>query len=88
MSNCEAEIHAAVTAVKDTVDIKRLLRDLGLIKDDRPFEIAEDNTSCIAQANSGIKHLRNAKPYEVSLRFLQQRVADKKVKFKYCPTDR
>ena len=32
-STCEAEIHAAVLAVKDAVHIKRLLKDLELIKD-------------------------------------------------------
>ena len=87
MSTCEAEIHAAVLAVKDAVHIKRLLKDLELIKDDRPLEIAEDNAACIAQANTGIKHVRNAKHYEVRLRFLQQKVVDKEVEFKYCPTN-
>ena len=58
-----------------------------MIKDDRPLDIAEDNAACIAQANSGIKHVRDAKHYEVRLRFLQQKVVDKEVKFKYCPTN-
>ena len=64
-STCEAEIHAAVLAVKDAVHIKRLLKDLELIKDAQPMEIAEVNKAWVAQANSGIKHVRNAKHYEV-----------------------
>ena len=53
----------------------------------QPLQIAEDNSACIAQANSGLKHVRNAKRYEVMLRFLQQLVVDKDVEFVYCPTD-
>ena len=87
ISTCEAEIHAAVFAAKGTVHTKRLLKGLELIKDDRPLEIAEDNAACIAQANSGIKHVRNANDYEVRLRFLQQKVVDKEVEFKYFPTN-
>ena len=52
------------------------------------MEIAEDNAACIAQAISGIKHVRNAKHYELRLRFLQQKVVDKEVEFKYCLSDR
>ena len=88
MSTCEAEIYAAVLAVKDAAHIKRLLKDLELIKDDGPVEIAEDNAACIAQENSRIKHVRNAKHYKVRLRFLQQKVVDKEVEVKYCPSDR
>ena len=86
-STCEAEIHAAVIAVKDAIHIKRMLQDLELYPGDRPSEIAEDNSAAIAQANSGIKYVRNAKHYEICLRFLQQQVVDKHVEFKYCPTD-
>ena len=35
-----------------------------------------------------MRHVRNAKHYEVRLRFLQQLVVDKEVEFQYCPTDR
>ena len=79
MLTCEAEIHVTVMAVKDAVHIKRLLKDLELIKDDRPLEIAENNAACIAQAHSGIKNLRNAEHYEVRLRFLQQKPSTKKL---------
>ena len=56
-----------------------------------PMQIAEDNSACIAQANSGLRHVRNAKHYEVKLAFLQQLVVDHEVEFVlqfvYCPTD-
>ena len=86
-STCEAEIHAAVIAVKDAIHIKQMLIDLELYPKNRPLEIAEDNSAAIAQANSGIKYIRNAKHYEIRLRFLQQKVVDKEVEFRYCPTD-
>ena len=57
-STCEAEIHAAVIAVKDAICIKKMLHDLELYPDNRPLEIAEDNSAAIAQANSGIKYIR------------------------------
>ena len=90
MSTCEAEIHAAVITVKDAahIHIKRLLKDLELIQDDRSLEIADDNPAFIAQANSGIRHVRNAKHFEVRPCILQQKVVDKEVEFKYCPADR
>ena len=86
-STCEAEINAAVIAVKDAINIKPMLKKLKLYPDNRPLTIAEDNSAAIAQANSGIKHVRNAKRYEIRLRFRQQKVVDKEVEFRYCPTE-
>jgi hypothetical protein len=85
-STCEAEINAACVAAKDALHIQRLLFDLGLAPEDRPVIIEEDNAACIAQASSGLRHVRAAKHYEVRLRFLQQMVVDKHVSFNYCPT--
>ena len=85
-STCEAEINAAVAAAKDAVHINRILLDLKLIKK-VPLQIAEDNSACIAQAESGLRAVRNAKHYEVKLAFLQQLVVDAEIEFVYCPTD-
>jgi hypothetical protein len=85
-STCEAEINAAVVAAKEAVHINKLLFDLKVIEK-RPLQIAEDNAACIAQANNGIRHVRNAKHYEVKLAFLQQLVADEVIQFVYCPTN-
>jgi hypothetical protein len=63
-----------------------MLQDL-CVTDVAPLQIAEDNAACIAQASAGIRHVCNAKHYEVKLRFLQQLVVDQKVQFVYCPTD-
>jgi len=85
-STCEAEVNAACVAAKDALHIQRLLSDLALAPADRPVMIEEDNAACIAQATSGLRHVRAAKHYEVRLRFLQQLVVDKHVTFNYCPT--
>jgi len=86
-STCEAEVNAAVAAVKEAIHLKRLLVDLR-VAEDFSIKVMEDNSACISQANSGLRHVRNAKHYEVKLRFLQQRVVDKEVEFEYCPTNR
>lgn len=57
------------------------------MKQDVPLIIAEDNSACIAQAESGIRHVRNAKHYSVKLHFLQQLVVDNEIEFVYCPTN-
>jgi hypothetical protein len=85
-STCEAEVNAACIAAKDALHIQRMLFDLALAPADRPVIIEEDNAACIAQATSGLRHVRAAKHYEVRLRFLQQMVVDKHVSFNYCPT--
>ena len=86
-STAEAEASAAVAAAKEAVHLKRMLIDLDLMKDDSPILIAEDNAACIAQCEAGLRHVRNAKHYEVRLRFLQQLVVDGEIQFQYCPTD-
>ena len=91
-STCEAEIYAAVVAAKDALHVQRFLSDLGYADDiddeDSAVQIAEDNSAAIAQATAGLRHVRNAKHYEIRLRFLQQLVVDKHIDFTYCPTDR
>jgi len=86
-STAEAEVSAAVVAAKEAAHVKRMLIDLGLMHESTPLTIAEDNAACIAQCEAGLRHVRNAKHYEVRLRFLQQLVVDREIEFKYCPTD-
>ena len=86
-STCEAEINAAVSAVKDSIHLKLMLVELGYMSNDYPIEILEDNNACIAQASQGLRHVRNAKHYEVKLRFLQQHSVENDIEFVYCPTD-
>ena len=87
LSTCEAEVNAACVAAKDALHLSRLLKDMGITKEITPLQIAEDNSACIAQANSGLRFVRKAKHYEVKLRFLQQLVVDKEISFVYCPTN-
>ena len=73
--------------LKNALHIAQLLRYLGYASSDRPLQIAEENAACVAQAKSGIRHVRNAKHYQVKLRFLLQHVVDRTVEFAYFPTD-
>ena len=86
-STCEAEVNAAVHAAKEGLHVNRLLIDLGLLPESTPIQIGEDNSACIAQAQAGLRSIRNAKHYEVRLRFLQQLVVDGDVTFVYVPTE-
>ena len=85
-STCEAEINAAVVAAKEALHFAQLMKDLGF-ELPSPIQIGEDNAARIAQANSGLRLVRNAKHYQVKLRFLQQLVVDNEVEFIYTPTD-
>jgi len=86
LSTCEAEVSAAVVACKDAVHIKLLLVELGLMAENVPIQIHEDNSACIAQAEGGLRHVRKAKHYAVRLRYLQELVVNKEVEFRYTPT--
>lgn len=87
LSTCEAEVMAACSAARDALHISRMLQDLQLVPLNYTLQIAEDNSACISQAHAGIRHIRNAKHYEVKLRFLQDLVVQKQIEFVYCPTD-
>ena len=80
-------MNAAVVAAKDAMHLSQMLFDLGITAKKQPLQIGEDNAACIAQAKSGIRHVKNAKHYQVKLRFLQQLVVDKDIDFVYCPTE-
>ena len=78
-STCEAEISAAVVACREAVHFKGMLVEFGIM--------SADNSAALAQAQvNGLRHVRNAKHYEVRLAFLQQLVVDGEVLFVYCPT--
>ena len=86
-STCEAEISAAVVACREAVHFKGMLVEFGIMSADSPLQVAEDNSAALAQAQvNGLRHVRNAKHYEVRLAFLQQLVVDGEVLFVYCPT--
>jgi len=86
MFTCEAEVSAAVSASKDALHLNQMLAELGY-SNGKPLQIAEDNAACFAQAETGLRHVRNARHYAVRLRFLQELVVNKEVAFKYCPTN-
>ena len=66
-STAEAEVMAAVSAAKEAVHLKLLLKELQIDSDH--IIIEEDNQACIAQVKGGLRHIRKAKHYSVALKF-------------------
>lgn len=83
-STAEAEIISAAEAAKWAVHTRLLLQEMGA-RGDEPVMIHEDNAACIAQGQQ-LRNRRAAKHYEVRLRFLQELIRDKIIKFTYCNT--
>ena len=84
-STAEAEVMAAVSASKEALHLKLLLKEIGVKHG--ILTIHEDNQACIAQVTGGLRHIRKAKHYSIALRFLQKLVLDKDVEFEYCDTN-
>ena len=68
-SSSEAEIIAAVEAVKTSIHFRNLLEELGLYSEEH-IDIYEDNQSCKMSAES-LKQHKKARHYQAKLRFLQ-----------------
>ena len=47
----------------------------------------EDNTAAISMAAHGIRHVRNAKHFEVRLRYLQELVDEGKLELRHVSTN-
>ena len=60
MSTCEAEVNAAVSTSKGALHLNRMLAELGY-SNGKPLQIAEDNAACNAQAEFGLRHVRNSR---------------------------
>ena len=57
-STAEAEVMAAVSAAKEAVQLKLLLKELQIDLDH--IIIEEDNQACIAQVKGGLRHIYEA----------------------------
>ena len=84
-STAEAEVIAATEAVKEALHLQLMLRELGVLTGKPPIVLFEDNAACIAQG-AELRNRRAAKHYQVRLRFLQDHVRQKNIRFVYCPT--
>merc|ERR1712185_106449 len=84
-STAEAEVIAATEAVKEALHLQLMLRELGILTGKPPIVLFEDNAACIAQGGE-LRNRRAAKHYQVRLRFLQDHVRQKNIRFVYCPT--
>lgn len=86
-STTEAETIAAAECVKEVIYYRNFLKELGFKKEcEEPSCIMEDNSAVISYANS-VRNRVAARHYVVKLRFLQECVVGKIVKFVQTPTE-
>jgi hypothetical protein len=86
LSTAESEINSAVEAAKLALHLRNMLMEMSSDTTHRKIIIGEDNTAAISQASKGIRAVRNAKHYEVRLRFLQEVIESGEVGMTYCET--
>ena len=84
-SSSEAEIIAAVEAVKTSIHFRNLLEELGLYSE-KHIDIYEDNQSCKMSAES-LKQHKKARHYQAKLRFLQDTYQAEIVRFHQTATE-
>ena len=71
LSTAESEIGSAVESAKTGVHLRLMVSELSRRRPQKVI-IMEDNTAAISMAGQGIRHVRNAKHFEVRLRYLQE----------------
>ncbi|PKU74273.1 Retrovirus-related Pol polyprotein from transposon TNT 1-94 [Dendrobium catenatum] len=77
-SSTESEYRALASATADTIWIKRLLAEFGVLHSE-PVEIFCDNTSTIALANNPVFHART-KHIEIDQRFIRDHILNKVIR--------
>lgn len=82
-SSAEAEYYAAVAAANEVLWFRTLLGELGFPQE--TTTIHEDNQACIALTKNPEDHKRT-KHIQVKYHVIREYVAEKLVKFIYCPT--
>ena len=86
LSTAESEVGSAVEAAKTGVHLGLMVSELSRR---RPHKVVimEDNTAAISMAAHGIRHVRNAKHFEVRLRYLQELVDEGKLELRHVSTN-
>jgi hypothetical protein len=85
LSTAEAELAACKLAVQEIIYIKGLLEDVNITTTE-PIEISTDNQAMIAMCNNASQFAKT-KHVAISINFVKDNIAKKKVKLSYLPTD-
>ena len=84
-SSAEAEYYSLSEAVKEALNLKNILEEIGLVLD-KPITINQDNKSTIAIAMNPIAHART-KHIEVRERFIDDHIKKENIMVVYCRTE-
>lgn len=84
-STAEAEYMAAYEGTIQAIWIRNFLLELGLISDDDPIHLFEDNRACIRLAENP-EHISRAKHVDVKYHFVRERVSLGHIAITYLPT--
>jgi hypothetical protein len=86
LSTAESEIGSAVESAKTGVHLRLMVSELSRRRP-RKVIIMEDNTAAISMAGQSIRHVTNAKHFEVRLRYLQELVDEGKLELRHVGTN-
>ena len=87
LSSTEAEYMALSQAVKEAVWLRRLLKELGVIWNNEPTTILEDNQSAIALGKNPVHHSRT-KHIDIRYHFIRELIEKKEIDVVYMPTEK
>ena len=77
---------SVVESAKTGVHLRLMVSELSRRRPQKVI-IMEDNTAAISMAGQGIRHVRNAKHFEVRLRYLQELVDEGKLELRHVSTN-
>ena len=77
---------SVVESAKTGVHLRPMVSELSRRRPQKAI-IMEDNTAAISMAGQGIRHVRNAKHFEVRLRYLQKLVDEGKLELRHVSTN-
>ena len=86
-STAESEIYAVTDSAKEAVHIKLLCEETSIRPPGIPLTVWEDNNACVVMAHE-LRGTKNARHFEVRLRFLNELVHDGTIEFARIDTSR
>jgi transposase InsO family protein len=87
LSSCEAEYRALTDFSCELLWIRQFLEEVGLLGQDGPTVVHEDNQGCIAVANFDANtNSKRMKHVEIQLHFIREVIKNSKIVLRYTPT--
>src|SRR5690242_15694568 len=77
---------ALSSAVQEAVWVRGILKEINMCHNE-PVLIYQDNQGCISMAKNPSHHSRS-KHIDIKYHFVREKVDNKEIKIRYCPTER